>query len=105
MVPRTVNCTGIGNHQLIGIPIKTVGAYVESQRGGVICIFHEMAYMGKNKTIISSIQLKDQGIKVDDKASYLQGNQMLTTNQGFYFPPSISNGLAYLEMRPYTRQE
>ena len=105
MVPRTVNCTGIGNHQLVNIPIKTVGAYVDSQRGGVICIFHEMAYMGTNKTIISSIQLEDQGIKVDDKASHLLGNQMLTTSQGFCFPLAITNGLAYLKMRPYTHQE
>ena len=59
LIPRAVNCTRICNHQLIGIPIKRVGAYVESQRGGVICIFHKMAYMGKNKTIISSIQLED----------------------------------------------
>ena len=70
MIPRTVNCTGIGNHQLVGIPIKTVGSYVESQRGGVICIFHEMAYLGTNKTILSSIQLEDQSVTVDDKASH-----------------------------------
>ena len=64
-----------------------------------------MAYLGTNKTILSSIQLEDQGIKVDDKASHLLGNQMITTSQGFCFPLAITNGLAYLEMRPYTQQE
>ena len=64
-----------------------------------------MAYLGTNKTILSSIQLEDQGIKVDDKASHLLGNQMITTSQGFCFPLAIINGLAYLEMRPYTQQE
>ena len=45
------------------------------------------------------------GIKVDDKASHLLGNQMLTASQGFCFPLAITNGLTYLEMRPYTHQE
>ena len=104
MVPRTAYCTGIGNHQLVGVPIKTVGAFVESQRGGVICIFHEMAYLGTNKTILSSIQLEDQGIKVDDKASHLLGNQMLTTSQGFCFPLAITNGcLLYTSPSPRDR--
>ena len=30
---------------------------------------------------------------------------MITTSQGFCFPLAITNGLAYLEMRPYTQQE
>ena len=102
---RYVDCTGIDDHQITGLPIKTVGAYVESQRGGVICVFNEMAYTGQHTTILSAIQLEDYGVMVDDKASNLNGTQMLVTPDGFAFPLAISNGLPYLQMRPYTRKE
>jgi hypothetical protein len=40
---RTVNVTGIDNHQLCSIKIGTVGAYADTQRGPAILIMHQYA--------------------------------------------------------------
>jgi len=63
---RHVSITGIDNHQIPKVPIGTVGAYVMSNRGPVICIFHETTYTGNNKSILSSTQLEHYNNRVDD---------------------------------------
>jgi hypothetical protein len=40
---RTVDVTGIDNHQLCSIKIGTVGAYTDTQRGPAIMIMHQYA--------------------------------------------------------------
>ena len=70
-VPKFVNASGITPHQLTNIPIITAGAYCETQRGGVILIFHEAAYKGSGNSILSAIQMEAYCNKVDEKASGL----------------------------------
>ena len=43
VLPRSVSITGIDNHQMTNIPVGIVGAVSQSQRGPVICVFHEAA--------------------------------------------------------------
>eukprot|EP00531_Pseudo-nitzschia_arenysensis_P008891 CAMPEP_0116125882 /NCGR_PEP_ID=MMETSP0329-20121206/6042_1 /TAXON_ID=697910 /ORGANISM="Pseudo-nitzschia arenysensis, Strain B593" /LENGTH=1908 /DNA_ID=CAMNT_0003619941 /DNA_START=154 /DNA_END=5877 /DNA_ORIENTATION=+ len=102
---RTVNITGMDNHQVLGIRVGTVGAYAISNRGPVICIFHEVAHTGKGQSIISSLQLEHYRNNVDERVCELGGGQQITTADGYNFPLSIVNGLPYLEMRTYTRTE
>ena len=63
---RYVSITGIDNHQIPEVPIGTVGAYTRSNRGPVILIFHETAYTGNNKYIVSSTKLEHYNNRVDD---------------------------------------
>jgi hypothetical protein len=42
---RTVNITGIDNHQMVKIPIVTAGAYMTSNKGPVIGIFHQYGWV------------------------------------------------------------
>ena len=64
--PRTVDVSGIDNHEITGLPIVTVGGVVQSQRGPVIAIMHQYAYTGQGKTIHSSAQLEWFQNKVRD---------------------------------------
>jgi hypothetical protein len=103
--PRSVSITGIDNHQMVNIPIATVGAHVMSNRGPVICIFNEVAYTGNHQSILSAIQMEHYGITVDDKSKAAGGQARLSTPDGYLFPLSISGGLPYMHMRPYTDDE
>lgn len=103
--PRNVSITGIDNHQLTNVPIGTVGGYSMSNRGPVICIFNEVAYTGRHKTILSSIQLEHYGNAVNDKNPTIGGKGNIETPDGYTFPLSFNSGLAYLKMRKFTPEE
>jgi hypothetical protein len=45
---RTVDITGINNHQLTKIKIGTIGSYADSQCGPVILIMHQYAIYQQN---------------------------------------------------------
>ena len=105
VVERHVHITGMDNHQIRNIKVGTVGARVISNRGPVICIFNEVAYTGRNQTILSAIQMEHYKNKVDDRSIMSGGGQQITTADGYTFPLSIVNGLPYLQMKPYTHTE
>ena len=102
---RHVNVEGIGNHQVIDIPIVTSAGYTESQRGPVIVIMNQHADMGRGHTILSSPQMEAFGCKVDDRSFKAGGTQSITTPDGFVMPLHVHNGLPYLKMRPPTDRE
>ena len=105
VVERSVHITGMDDHQVRDVPIATVGSYAVSNRGPVICIFNEMALTGRGQSILSSIQLEHFGNRVDERVCALGGGQQISTADGYNFPLSIVNGLAYLQMRRYTEEE
>ena len=102
---KSVSITGIDNHQITNIPVGTVGSYSMSNRGPVILIFQEVAYTGRHKTILSSIQLEHYALKVDEKHPRLGGKGTIETPDGYVFPLSFVSGLPYLKMRKYTTEE
>ena len=63
---RQVDVQGIDNHQITNIPIVTAAGVVNTQRGEVILIMHQYAYIPNGKTIHSAGQLEHHGIRVDD---------------------------------------
>ena len=79
---RSVNITGIDNHEMKNIPIGTIGAVVMSQRGKVIAVMHQYAIAGKGRTIHSCAQLEHYENKVDDKSIKVGGKQLITTLDG-----------------------
>jgi hypothetical protein len=102
---RTVDATGIANHQLTSIKIGTVGAYAKSQWGPVIIVMNQYAIFQQFRTIHSCVQLKHFKNEVHDRSGKVGGLQRITTNDGYVFPLDIIGGLPYLKMRPYTDTE
>ena len=104
--PRLVDVSGIDSHQVTDLPIVTVGGVVPSQRGNVIAIMHQYAYLGEGKTIHSSGQLEWFKNDVNDKSLKVAGGlQRIKTQDGYGHPVDIKNGLPYIPMRPYTDDE
>ena len=104
--PRLVDVSGIASHQINNLPIVTVGGVVPSQRGPVIAIMHQYAYIGDGKTIHSSGQLEWYKNDVNDKSLHVPGGlQRITTNDGCVHPLTIHNGLPYVSIRPFTDSE
>ena len=87
------------------IPVGTVGAVSQSQRGQVICVFHEAAYTGQHQSILSSFQMEHHGLQVEDKNPAVGGLGRIETPDGYTFPLSYKSGLAYLKMQPFTTTE
>jgi hypothetical protein len=71
----SVHIQGIDNHMIKDVPIGTVSAVVNSQRGEVIAIMHQYAYTGKGGTIHSSSQLKWCGNDVNDCSIKIEGGR------------------------------
>ena len=92
--PRLVDVSGIDSHQVTDLPILTVGGVVPSQRGNVIAIMHQYAYLGEGKTIHSSGQLEWFKNDVNDKSLKISGGlQRIQTHDGYVHPLEIKNGL------------
>jgi hypothetical protein len=103
----SVHIQGIDNHMIKDVPIGTVGAVVNTQRGEVLAIMHQYAYTGKGGTIHSSGQLKWCGNNVNDHSIKIDsGRQQLTTPDSYVIPIDIRRGgLPYITMRPFTDEE
>ena len=102
---RCVDITGIDNHKISRIPIVTVGGVVKTHKGFVIVICPEYAGLCTGKTIHSSGQLEAFKNTVDERSRKIGGQQLIRTVDGFNIPLDIKNGLAYLDIRPFTDRE
>ena len=103
--PRYIDVSGLDNHQVKDLEIVTAAGLAPSQRGPVIIILHQYAYLGLGNTIHSCIQLESFKNTVDDKSIYHKGLQIITTNDGYIHPLNFINGLPYLPLRPFTDEE
>jgi len=102
-----VNIEGIDRHQMTNIPVVSCGAYaVTKNYGPVILIFHQMAGVQKGPTILSAAQMEFYFNTVNERSlRFDPKGQLITTNDGFELPLHIRNGLAYLDLRPFTDSE
>ena len=66
---------------------------------------HQYAYLKKGKTLHSSIQLEAFGNHVHDKPKRIGGLQCVQTNDGYIHRIDLKNGLAYVQMCPYSQNE
>ena len=103
--PKFINVSGINSHQVKDLPIVTAGGVVSSQRGEVIIILHQYAYIGKGNSIHSCLQLEAYKNHVDDKSIHHGGKQIITTIENYIHPLDFVNGLPYIALRPYTDEE
>jgi hypothetical protein len=71
----SVHIQGIDDHMIKDVPIGTVGAVINTQRGEVIAILHQYVYTGKGCTIHSSSQLEWCGNNVNDLSIKIEGGR------------------------------
>ena len=102
---RQVDIQGIDNHQLTDVAIGTIGGVVTTQKGPVIAVMHQYALFGKGNTIHAPGQLEWYKCNVNDKSIHCQGLQRIQTPDGYAIPLNIVNGLARMDIRPFTDHE
>jgi len=71
---RSATVNGIDGHTVQDLPICTVAAQVKSNKGPIILIMHQYAYLGKGKTIHSIEYYKNA---MDEKSSKVEVNSLL----------------------------
>ena len=69
------------------LKIGTFGGVVSTQRGDVIAIFNQSAYHPGGKSILSCLQVEDNGITVHDKLIPHGGRQCIETPDGYIRNP------------------
>ncbi len=102
---RQVYIQGIDNHQLTDFCFSTVGVVVQTHKGPVIAIMHQYALFGKGSTIHAPRRLEWYQCDVNDKSIHCSGLQCIKTPDGYVIPLNIVNGLARIDMRPFTDHE
>ena len=100
-----VDIEGIDNHVIPRLKLGTHRAVANLREGKVLLIFHQYAYYAQERLIHSSLQLEDYNITVNDHPHSLGGSQSLTNSNGLVIPLEFVNGLAHLNLRPYTDDE
>jgi hypothetical protein len=102
----TADVAAIGGKLLTNLPICTVGAVIQTNKGPIIGVVNQYAYYGKGQTDHSVNQFKHFGIVVDDSLQqFAHGKQWLETPEGYFIPISIRNCLPYIDMNPPTDEE
>ena len=102
---RFVDVSGLAGHRENQLRIVTAQALIATHRGNAIAIFHQMALLGKGKSILSCIQMEHYGADINDKSRRLPGGKQRIIIDGYQLPLDIHNGLPYLRCRVPTADE
>ena len=102
---KSVDVTGIDNHELSSLPMVDATAKTMTDKGEVILILRNYAYHGVNRTLHSSGQIEWYKNKVYDGSIKAGGRQVVITQDGYYIPINIIRGLPYIQMEPNTAEE
>ena len=94
--PRKINIVGIDDHELTGLNVVTAAAFLDTQKGPIIGVFHEYAHLGKGRSIHASGQMEWFNCQVDDRSKIVGGAQRIETSEGYVIPLSIESGLVYM---------
>ena len=101
---RYVDVSGLAGHRENQLRIVTGQALIKTHKGNAIAVFHQMALLGKGKSILSCVQMEHYGAIVEDKSRRLGGKQRILMD-GYQIPLDFHNGLPYLPCRPPTPEE
>jgi hypothetical protein len=93
---RFVDVFGLAGHKVSQLRIVTSQAVVTTHRGAVIATFHQMALLGKGKSILSCLQMKAYGVDINDCPISLPGGKQRNLIDGYQIPLHFKNGPAYL---------
>jgi hypothetical protein len=92
---RFVDVVGLSGHKVSQLRIVTAQALVTTHKGDVIATFHQMALLGKGKSILSCLQMEVHGADINDRSRLLSGVKQYILMDGYQFPLAYKNGLPY----------
>lgn len=100
---KTVDLNGIDDHTVGNLQMVTAATKVKTSNGWVILILHQAAYMPDGRTILSTGQMEDFGVLVNDKPKRVTNLiPFLQLNNGYRVPITIRKGLPYVDFHKYT---
>jgi len=104
---KSVDVTGIDNHELSSLPMVDATAKTLADKGEVILILlvRNCACHGANRTLHSSGQIECCQKKAHDGSIKAGGQQVMATRDGCYVPINIIRGLPCVQMEPNTADE
>ena len=103
---KRVNVGVANGHQMTNLRLAVMAAYIKTQSGPIIGIFHNVAADTQlDQSILSCIQMRAAKNFISDVPKCLGGLQMIETNSNHKIPIKFTAGLPYIEMRPITKAE
>jgi hypothetical protein len=102
---RFIDVSGLGGHRENQLCIVTAQALIETHKGNVIAVFHQIALLGKGKSILSWLQMEHYGAEINEKSLLLPGGQLRIIMDGYQILLTFHNCIAYLKRRPPTDDE
>jgi len=102
---KTVDVTGVDNHELNALPMVDATAKTITDKGPVILVLRNYAYHGLNRTLHSAGQIEWCLNKVYDTSMKVGGRQVIKTVDGYCVPINIIRGLPCTQMEPNTAEE
>ena len=98
---RTIDVTGIGDANLVGLKIGTFAAKVHDQGGiPIVLIFNEYGELNNGDTVHSKLQLEDGHCIVSDRPTHMMGQQCISfpSRSPHVIPIIYNEGLPYITM-------
>jgi len=102
---KTVDVTGIDNHERNALPMVDATAKAVADKGPVILILRNYAYHGLNRTLHSARQIEWYLNKVHDTSMKVGCRQVIKTVDGHCVPINIIRGLPCTQMEPNAAEE
>jgi hypothetical protein len=78
-----VDVVGLAGHKVSQLRIVTAQALVTTHKGDVIATFHQMALLGKGKSILSCLQMESHGADIHDRSRLLPGDKQRILMDGY----------------------
>jgi uncharacterized membrane-anchored protein len=99
---RFVDVSGLAGHTVSQLRIVTAQAFISTHKGDAIATFHQMALLGKGKSILSCLQMEAFGADINDRSRLLPGGKQRIVIDDYQLPLDFKNGLPYLSCRKPT---
>jgi hypothetical protein len=77
--------------------IVTAHALIHTHKVDAIATFHQMALLGKGKSILSCVQMKHYGADINEKSLHLPGGKQRILMDSYQIPLDFHNGLPCLK--------
>jgi hypothetical protein len=72
---RFVDVVGLAGPKVSQLRIVTAQALVSTHKGDAIATFHQMALLGKGKSILSCLQMEAHGADINDRSKLIPGGK------------------------------
>ena len=102
---RFVDVSGLAGYTVSQLRIVTAQAFISTHKGDAIATFHQMALLGKGKSILSCLQMEAFGADINNFSRLLPGGKQRIVIDGYQLPLDFKNGLPYLSCRKPTNNE